>query len=605
MADCDKSNAEMITVVVKTPKEKQEIQINQSAGVKEFKALVSEKFGKVPVEQLCLIFAGKILKDDDKLTTHGIKDGLVVHLVIKSAKVATSTTNSTSGSGSTTTTSNSRSSTTSSPQSNDASPAPSTTSEVSTQPSNPTPNPTANPFGLAGLENLAGLGSMGLGGGNFGDIQTRMQNELMSNPDFLRQMMENPLVQRIISNPAVMRDMIMSNPQMNNLVERNPEIGHMLNNPELMRQTMELARHPAMMQELMRSQDRAMSNLESIPGGFNALQRMYHDIQEPMMNAAQESIGGGNPFATLAGGNQGEGNGQQGRENTDPLPNPWAPRNSSSTTSTDSTTTTNTTSTTAGLGGLGLGSGGMNSPMMQSLLQQIQQNPQLMQNMLQAPYMQPMLQSLSTNPEILMNNPLFAGNPQLQEQIREQIPYFVQQMQNPEVQRLMTNPRAMEAILQIQQAMQTLQQEAPGVLPGAAGLGGFNMPGMTPPVPNSTTTTPSNTTSTTTTTTTSSTTPSVGSTSSTTSTPTPTPENNQALAGLLSQMLSQMGTPQNQSNDPPEQRYASQLEQLRSMGFLDNAANIQALISTGGDVNSAIERLISASTLSITLVNEC
>lgn len=40
----------------------------------------------------------------------------------------------------------------------------------------------------------------------------------------------------------------------------------MLNNPELLRQTMELARNPAMLQELMRSHDRAMSNLESIPG---------------------------------------------------------------------------------------------------------------------------------------------------------------------------------------------------------------------------------------------------------------------------------------------------------------------------------------------------
>lgn len=40
----------------------------------------------------------------------------------------------------------------------------------------------------------------------------------------------------------------------------------MLNNPDLLRQTMELARNPAMLQELMRSHDRAMSNLESIPG---------------------------------------------------------------------------------------------------------------------------------------------------------------------------------------------------------------------------------------------------------------------------------------------------------------------------------------------------
>jgi len=43
------------------------------------------------LEQLCLIFAGKILKDPDTLTQHGIKDGLTVHLVIKSANRVTLT----------------------------------------------------------------------------------------------------------------------------------------------------------------------------------------------------------------------------------------------------------------------------------------------------------------------------------------------------------------------------------------------------------------------------------------------------------------------------------------------------------------------------------
>ena len=44
--------------------------------------------------------------------------------------------------------------------------------------------------------------------------------------------------------------------------------------------------------------------VQSLPGGFNALQRMYRDIQEPMMNAAQESLGS-NPFASLV--NSGSG----------------------------------------------------------------------------------------------------------------------------------------------------------------------------------------------------------------------------------------------------------------------------------------------------------
>lgn len=56
---------------------------------------------------------------------------------------------------------------------------------------------------------------------------------------------------------------------------------------------MELARNPAMMQEMMRNQDRALSNLESVPGGYNALRRMYTDIQEPMFTAAREQVGPG------------------------------------------------------------------------------------------------------------------------------------------------------------------------------------------------------------------------------------------------------------------------------------------------------------------------
>ena len=40
----------------------------------------------------------------------------------------------------------------------------------------------------------------------------------------------------------------------------------MLNSPDVLRQIVELTRNPAMLQELMRSHDRALSNLESIPG---------------------------------------------------------------------------------------------------------------------------------------------------------------------------------------------------------------------------------------------------------------------------------------------------------------------------------------------------
>lgn len=39
-----------------------------------------------------------------------------------------------------------------------------------------------------------------------------------------------------------------------------------------------------MFNEMMRSNDRAVSNLQGLPGGQAALQRLYQDIQEPLMN---------------------------------------------------------------------------------------------------------------------------------------------------------------------------------------------------------------------------------------------------------------------------------------------------------------------------------
>merc|ERR1719242_2739621 len=201
-------------------------------------------------------------------------------------------------------------------------------------------------------------------------------------------------------------------------MERNPEINHMLNNPDILRQTMEIARNPAMMQELMRNQDRAMSNLESLPGGQSALQRMYRDIQEPMLNAAQDQFGS-NPFQALGADGAGGNNSQpQTAENSTPMPNPWNAGSAAGSGGGGSATSTTTANSTSNQSGSAL----FTSPGMQSLLTQMTENPQLMQNMINAPYTQNMFQSLSQNPDLASNiissNPLFQGNPQLQEQMR-------------------------------------------------------------------------------------------------------------------------------------------------------------------------------------------
>ncbi|KZC13989.1 PREDICTED: ubiquilin-1 [Dufourea novaeangliae] len=508
-----------ITVNVKTPKEKQTIEIEEDASVKDFKEAVSKKFN-AQTEQLCLIFAGKIMKDHESLTTHNVKDGLTVHLVIKAPRT------------------------------------PSNQNLESTPSQRPQAEINASPFGLGSLGGLVGLESLGLGSANFIDLQQRMQRELLSNPETMRQVLDNPLVQSLMNDPENMRVLVTANPQMQELMQRNPEISHMLNNAELLRQTMELARNPSMLQELMRSHDRALSNLESIPGGYSALRRMYRDIQEPMLAAAASER---NPFASLVennGGPDGQANPQQGQENRDPLPNPWNQNQSN---------TSNPQPQGRGL---------LDSPGMQSLAAQMMENPQLMRNMLNAPYTRSMLEAMAADPAIanrvIAANPFLRGNPQMQEQMRAMMPAFIQQMQNPQIQNVVTNPDALAAIMQIQQGMEQLRTVAPELVE--------NM-GLTVP----TAATPPNT----------------GTTNPPTSTTQSSDTNQQdAFSQFMARMVSAMALNQGVEVDgqpvpPPEERYRAQLEQLTAMGFVNRDANLQALIATFGDINAAVERLLS------------
>lgn len=225
-----------------------------------------------------------------------------------------------------------------------------------TAPASATPPAAGNPAGLGSVPGLGGLafpnmGGMGSGGGAvppFGmgpsEFQ-QVQQQLMQNPNLMREMMNMPAVQNLMNNPDLMRSLIMSNPQMREIIDRNPDLAHILNDPGTLRQTLDAARNPELMREMMRNTDRAMSNIEASPEGFNMLRRMYETVQEPLLNAA--TMGGGgeggndmaaNPFAALLGVHgaaQGQAQGGQGGANntgagttvpnTAPLPNPWNP----------------------------------------------------------------------------------------------------------------------------------------------------------------------------------------------------------------------------------------------------------------------------------------
>ena len=125
------------------------------------------------------------------------------------------------------------------------------------------------------------------------------------------------MMSNLLDNPEILRSMIASNPQMQAMMDANPQIRHVLNDPSILRQSMEVMRNPAAMQQMMRSQDLAMSQLENIPGGFNALRRMYEDVQEPMMDAMNSAPSHSSPSATAPA------TPPSANPNTSALPNPW------------------------------------------------------------------------------------------------------------------------------------------------------------------------------------------------------------------------------------------------------------------------------------------
>ncbi|CXI42065.1 ubiquitin-like protein, putative [Plasmodium berghei] len=97
------------------------------------------------------------------------------------------------------------------------------------------------------------------------------------------------LISSMFDNSDFLKSIMNSNKQLQKLREKNSELNHMLNDSQTLKQSFEMIKNPSLMKELMRNTDRAISNIEAIPGGFNTLRRMYHNIQEPMYASVEIS----------------------------------------------------------------------------------------------------------------------------------------------------------------------------------------------------------------------------------------------------------------------------------------------------------------------------
>lgn len=411
----------------------------------------------------------------------------------------------------------------------------------------PGPPSAATPFGMAS--------PLAMGGGSL----QQMQQQMMQNPEMVRQMMNSPLVEAMMNDPDMLQNMVQSNPQLKQMMESNPEVGHLLSDPAVLRQSLETARNPQLMREMMRNTDRAMSNIEAHPEGFNMLRRLYTNVQQPLSQLGQPSSSDDGPDV--------EPTASPTTPNTTALPNPWAPAppNEAAASPTGlfgpprpgarnplafaqmfsgapGVLPPNRPPAAAGLlgtptapaGGVGAAFGaaaaGGAPPPFQAALAQLQLQQQQAQ----------------------MGQPAVAGPPaQLLQQLAQS---------NPAVQQMLRDPAFMQ---QVQRQVQArMGGAAAGTVPGtAAGA---------PPAPYD--------------------------------------------LGAMMQLLNQNGSllglggggvgaaaaaaapapaaPAAPAANPG-QLYAGQLQTLTDMGFFDSDANLRALVSTGGNVQAAVERLLS------------
>ena len=563
----DSSN--VIKVTVKTLKQKEQFEVAQSSTILEFKEEVAKRFKTSP-DLLVLIFAGKVLKDQDTLSQHGVHSGVSIHVVIRSQKRPQ---DGLADQG--------RAATLMPPPSHsnsnlfylgsiadlqnpclihhNLSELLTSSQEIVAQTMenllsrilssgldlNTINN---NAFLLGFLLGVTGVHLLGLDSTDVLDLVSSIQEQDVSVHSFVSEMVQSNFVQNILDNADLVRDLIMSNPQMQQLAEENPEIGQILTNPHAIREILEASSSPAIMQEMIRNRDVAMNNLESIPGGYRALEQLYREIEEPILDAVQAQLGN-NPFASLDSNPPLSGARLPAHaENRRPLPNPWAPQSNRVSDNADDCDGQFATSSTAdSFASLSLGPAAVvpNSGEVQSMVQQLTGNPELMHN----------LESALTNPnspaQMLLNSAHISsnGNSPPQDQQAQQLP---PEMENAEISSLLRNPRALQALLQIHLGLQTLSTEVPDFL---LSLEDSHVELDLESMDNSAQSSES--------------------------------EDDAILVSDEDEAEGQT----EMDEEVPQTRFKRQMEQLSAMGFQDQSANLQALIDAEGDISAAAEML--------------
>ncbi|XP_048217200.1 ubiquilin-like protein [Perognathus longimembris pacificus] len=551
-----------------------------NTSVKQLKEKLSAHFN-CRTDQIVLVFMGRLLQDQDTLSQRGIADGHTIHLVIRSKNGSRSLANS--------------------------------SQNVPTQePCSQDRNTKAN---SNGVYQPAGVSQVPAEPGLPVESNTpKAQNLQTDSSQYLTQVLGNPSIQQLLSNTEFIQQLASGHSDMQLLVEQNPEISHLLDNSEILGQTLELARNLAVMQEIVQLQQ-PMQNLEdpltfppylgseTIPNRNNAVGPTYADFHDPVLNSTQ-GLFGGNSFTTLLAG--------QAQEQVQPTLLPPQPSQGQQdpTTSVRSTnpcgissiasTKANSnkihcparvnTATIKGQSRVGAIQHSVGTPSLPSIaitqkpqeddtndsfslgsLNQKLEGLQLLDEQTKAQITGGMIQLLMNHPHLAAQMMLFLSMPQLSELWRQQLPTLLQQSQTSDLLVALANPKASQAILQIEHGLQLLAIETPILLPWVApylwGLGWLPAPSCSYPdsVPWTWDV------------------PEMGEPKK--------PDECCPGSGAVLQSLQSLSRDPSHPLQGTENRFQKQMETLQAMGFANHDANLQALIANKGDTKAAIRQL--------------
>lgn len=210
-----------ITFKVKTSSDStHSITINDTATVLDLKTkLAGEDFENIPVERQRLIYSGRVMKNDDALSTYKIKHNNTIHMVKSAA-------------------SNQQPNQT--PAANTSTSTPAPTNMASGTANQPFANLTGARY--AGFGNgLPGLDMFGPDGGMGAPMDEARIQRLMSDPNVQQSMNE------ALNNPDFINMLIDSNPMLRNLpnareIITSPFMRQMMSSPEMMSQAMRMQR---------------------------------------------------------------------------------------------------------------------------------------------------------------------------------------------------------------------------------------------------------------------------------------------------------------------------------------------------------------------------